>query len=117
MTVFIVAQFQITDHGRFRQYQQAMRSVLERFEGQLILSSGNIECLSGDPHTNHVAVTAFPSEAAARTFLNSADYQITSVLRAAGAEMTSLMLRDRSAYVRNSDTVNLGDPFPAASAS
>lgn len=106
MPVYIVAQFRITDHGRFRHYDTAMRSILPRFGGEEIVSSNDLDIFAGQPNVNHVAVIRFPDEARAKTFTESPEYQMTSVLREAGAEMTAVLLR--------SHEVNHGSAQPTA---
>lgn len=112
MAFYFVAQFRVSDHSRFRLYETAIESVLPRFGGEVIVSSNDLTLFAGQPNVNHIAITRFPDEASARKFTESAEYQMTSVLREAGADMMAVLVRDQAVSRESAPPSDQESPVP-----
>ncbi|MBD9414728.1 DUF1330 domain-containing protein [Pseudomonas sp. PDM16] len=92
MTVYVLAQLRFTDRAAYDRYQAAFMAVFQRFDGRLLAADEKPSVLEGEWQRDKVVLMAFPSEAAARAFAGSPEYQAISVDRKAGADTLSLLV-------------------------
>jgi uncharacterized protein (DUF1330 family) len=80
-------------HGGYRTYEKGFFPILKRFGGSLVTFDDNIKHMEGtEPRPGRIIILKFPSEEAAETWYNDAEYQALSEHRRAGAELKSLTM-------------------------
>jgi uncharacterized protein (DUF1330 family) len=75
MTVYIVAQINIHDRDRYREYEAGFMKIFSQHQGRLLSVDETPEILEGDwPHSRTVLIE-FPSSDEAHAWYDSTQYQ------------------------------------------
>ncbi|MDB5424558.1 MAG: hypothetical protein JWQ29_1974 [Phenylobacterium sp.] len=83
--VFVVANVVIDDFERYRPYRDGFMAILKQYGGKVLAIDDEPETLEGDaPLDGRFVVLQFASEAEARTWYESSEYQSLSEHRRAG---------------------------------
>ena len=93
MTVYVVAQ---TDRARYDRYQARFMGVFRKFDGRLLAADESPTLLEGQSTAQKLVILSFLDEAAARRFLEDAEYAEIAKDRHAGAETTLFLVRGLS---------------------
>lgn len=92
MSVYVVAQLKFKDEPACRRYQAAAAELFLR-EGVRVLAADEAPTrLEGGYPYDKIVIMQFADAAAARGFLEGADYQRISADRVAGAETTAILV-------------------------
>lgn len=90
---YIIANLTITDPVEYQKYTQGFLSVLHRYGGEFITVDDDPETLDGaSPLTGRIVILRFPSEASAREWYASEEYQALSLGRKQGAQTAFVTL-------------------------
>lgn len=92
MTAYAIAQVRILDPVRYRQYQEAVTPVVEKFGGRFLSRGGRQEILEGDDLFNRLVLLEFPDYECAVTFFKSAEYAEAKRHRISSAEFRFCVL-------------------------
>ncbi len=83
MAAYFILTHTITDLEKYRaEYIPKVRPFLAKYNGEVIVSSSDAEPLQGKP-ADGVVVVRFPTEQAARDFVNDPEYKPVKELRVA----------------------------------
>jgi uncharacterized protein (DUF1330 family) len=93
MTVYIVAQLRFTDRERYERYQARFMDIFRKFDGRLLAADESPALLEGRSDVEKLVMMSFPDEAAARRFIEDAEYADISKDRHAGARTTSFLVK------------------------
>ena len=95
MSVYFIAEVEVTDDGWVPDYAAQVHKIVERHGGRYLSRSGAIELLEGDrdPGTL-VAIIEFPDRAAVAGFLDDPDYAPFGQARRAGSRSRILTIDD-----------------------
>ncbi|CDX36682.1 conserved hypothetical protein [Mesorhizobium sp. ORS 3359] len=75
MTTYIIADIKVKDPKWIPDYAASVHDLVHKHGGRYLARSGNVKTLEGKPlDTTLIALMAFPSEAAARSFTNDPAY-------------------------------------------
>jgi uncharacterized protein (DUF1330 family) len=89
MPAYAIALEVINDRDEFDRYRALVHGVLEKYEGQIIVSSEDVEVLEGEwPYTKTVVIR-FPSMEHAKRWYESPEYRdiLPHRLRAAATDL------------------------------
>ena len=91
--VYVIANFQVHDKDRYRQYEKGFFPILKRHDGQFFTYDDNpVTFEGGAPRTGRMVIFTFPSEAHATAWYNDPDYQALSEHRRAGTQLEFLTM-------------------------
>lgn len=91
--VYIIANFQVEDAARYREYEKGFFPILKEHGGSFVTYDDNTETLEGEsPRTGRIVVFSFPSEEAARGWYADPNYQALSEHRRAGTKTEFLTM-------------------------
>ena len=93
MSIYIVTQQTFTDESRYRKYEAAFPAVFAKFKGKVLVADESPIVLEGDWSMNKVVILEFPSNADAKAFSTSPEYQAIQGDRLAGTSGSSLLLK------------------------
>lgn len=91
MTVYVVAQLSFTDEPRYRLYQARFGEAFAGHGGKVLAADEAPQVLEGEWPYSKLVMLEFPTEDAARGFLESPLYREISVDRDAGAKTTAVL--------------------------
>ena len=93
MPAYIIALEVINDRDEFDKYRAGVHNVLKKYQGEIIVSSENVEIFEGEwPYTKTVVVR-FPSVEQAKRWYDSEEYREV-VQHRCRAAVTNLILVD-----------------------
>lgn len=78
---FIIAQIDVTDPERYKDYVAAVGATVEKFGGVYIARGGQSEEVEGTPPGGRSVIIRFPSYQAARDWYHSEDYKEVGAIR------------------------------------
>jgi uncharacterized protein (DUF1330 family) len=81
MAAYIVAQFDVKDWDKFREYGKRTARTIASFGGRFIARGGEMVTLEGPQDTMRIVLMEFPSIEKATAFYQSPDYTVTRKLR------------------------------------
>jgi uncharacterized protein (DUF1330 family) len=91
--VYVVANFQVHDKDKYREYEKGFFPILKRHGGSFCTYDDNTTTFEGAaPRTGRVVLFSFPSEQAATEWYNDPDYQALSEHRRAGTSLEFLTM-------------------------
>jgi len=93
--VYLVAQLNIRDRARYAQYVAGFMEILARYGGSLRSVDESPELLEGKWDFTRTVLIEFPSEAAAKSWYHSADYQRLAQHRFASADTNLVLIKGR----------------------
>ena len=93
MTVYGIAQFNITDRASYDRYAAAFLPVLRQSAGRLLVADDDAEVVEGNWDAQRVVVLAFDDKASFRAWYDSPEYQAIIGDRLAGAHGPVLLAR------------------------
>ena len=88
----VIATLRFRDIERYRAYQASFPAVFAKHQGRVLAADETPEPLEGDV-VDKVVVMQFPTEDAARAFVNCPEYREISKDRIAGAETNSWLVK------------------------
>ena len=91
MTAYMMAELEVTDPEAYAAYSRVAVPTIQRFGGQVLAASDAVAPLEGEPARRMILI-AFASEAQARTFYESAEYQTQQAMRARAARSRLLLV-------------------------
>lgn len=95
MTVYLIADIEVTDDGWVPDYAAHVHKLVERHGGRYLARSGNIDTLEGaGTNSTLIAILAFPDRAALDAFLSDPDYAPHGRARQAGSVSTFRAIDD-----------------------
>ena len=91
--VFMIANLEIEDADRYREYEKGFFPLLKRHGGEFLTYDDSIETLEGaSPPSGRLVIFRLPSEKAARAWYDDPDYQALSEHRRAGTKLAFLTM-------------------------
>jgi uncharacterized protein (DUF1330 family) len=88
---YIIARVNVTDHGQYRKYLDAVPKIIEKYGGKSLSRSPNPLTLEGLEETRRIVILQFPSIEKAKAFYNSPEYREARKLRK-GAAVGEMMV-------------------------
>ena len=86
MPAYIIAQINVTDMTKYKDYTKLTPAAIEKYGGKFIVRSGEKMTLEGPEETRRVVVLEFPDMKTARAFYDSPEYQEAKAKREGAAE-------------------------------
>ena len=83
--VYIIAEIDISDRDRYRQYEAGFAPILIRHGGQIVGFDESAESLEGAPLAGRVIIARFPTRQNAVDWFNDPDYQAIAIHRRAAS--------------------------------
>ena len=91
--VYMIANLEVSDAARYREYEKGFFPILKRHGGQFITLDDASETLEGEsPRQGRMVIFQFPSEQAAKSWYDDPEYQQLSEHRRAGTTLAFLTL-------------------------
>ncbi len=75
MAAYVMANVEVLDPDRYREYPRRNTATVERYGGKFIARGGKVDFLEGDTAPDRLVIIEFPSVEAARAWYNSPEYQ------------------------------------------
>tara|TARA_R110002050_G_scaffold57423_5_gene129287 strand:+ start:210122 stop:210448 length:327 start_codon:yes stop_codon:yes gene_type:complete len=95
MTVYIIADVEVTDEAWIPEYAQKVHDIVHKHGGKYLSRSANIEILEGEPlPTTLIALLEFPNAEAAKAFATSPEYAPFGAARQAGSNSRFQLIDD-----------------------
>jgi uncharacterized protein (DUF1330 family) len=95
MTVFVIADIQVTDPSWIPDYAQKAHELVHKHGGTYLARSGNVRVLEGSPpETSLIAILQFPDEAAVEAFATDPEYAPLAMARQKGSVSRFVMIDD-----------------------
>lgn len=86
MSVYLIAEIQITDEKWVPDYAANVHNLVEKHGGKYLARSGNIKVLEGEvPDSTLIALLQFPSLEALQSFASDPEYKPYAEARQAGS--------------------------------
>lgn len=86
MSAYIVIRITVNDPLKLKDYQQVAPSIIEKFEGQLLVRGGEVTSLEGPAENRRIIIIEFPNLEKAKNFYRSPEYTEAIKLRKGAAE-------------------------------
>lgn len=74
MAAYVIVNDEITDEGTFSEFRDRIGATVDAHGGQYVVRGGSVEVIEGGWSPGRVVVVRFDDGAAARAWLNSAEY-------------------------------------------
>jgi uncharacterized protein (DUF1330 family) len=81
MAAYIIANVSIRDQDRYDEYRRQVPAVIEKYGGRYLVRGGACWVLEGEHQPHRLVIIEFESQAAARQFYESPEYQPLKRLR------------------------------------
>ncbi len=81
MSAYLIANVDVKDIERFKDYMKATPSIVEQYGGKFLVRGGNFDVCEGDWHPKRLVLVEFESMHKARQFYNSPQYAAVKGLR------------------------------------
>lgn len=91
MSAYMVVELEVTDAEAYAAYSRLAVPMIQRFGGQVLAASDAVTALEGEP-ARRLIIIAFESDAQARTFYESPEYQTQQPLRVRAARSRLLLV-------------------------
>ena len=85
MSAYLIANVDVKDTEKFKDYSKAIPSVLKQFGGKLLVRGGDFEICEGNWNPKMLVVVEFESMQKAKQFYNSPEYKALIDLRQSSA--------------------------------
>ena len=86
--VYVIANFQVHDKDKYREYEKGFFPILKRHNGTFYTYDDNTVTFEGaSVRSGRMVIFGFPSEQAANEWYNDPDYQALSEHRRAGTNL------------------------------
>ncbi len=93
MSVYVVAQLEISDRGEYGKYEAGFLDIFANYGGQLLAVDEDVETIEGDwPYTRTVLLQ-FPSAEEMQRWYHSPEYQALAQHRFKAARANIIMAR------------------------
>ena len=86
MAAYIIAQVDVTDMDRYKQYTALTPAIIAAHGGRFVVRGGATVTLEGDPDDRRVVVIEFLSLEQAQAFYNSPAYRAAKAVREGAAD-------------------------------
>jgi uncharacterized protein (DUF1330 family) len=93
MAAYVIAQVDVTDVDKFKEYMKETPATIARFGGRYLARGGETVVLEGAMYAERVVLIEFPSLEKAREWYDSEEYRRIKPLRA-GAATASIIAVD-----------------------
>lgn len=93
MAAYLIAQVDVTDPQQYEQYKALSSQAIAAHGAEILARGGEVQVLEGDVRPGRVVVLKFPDLATARTFYDSAEYQLARQARAGAAVMRMIAVQ------------------------
>lgn len=87
MAAYLIMQIIISNEEQWRNYREAVVSLIAEFGGKHVIKSGGIELLEGRDDGRRIAMFEFPSMESIHAFWNSPKYTPVKELRRGAATL------------------------------
>ncbi len=95
MTVYVIAEIEVTDEGWIPDYAAKAHEIVHKHGGKYLSRSANIEILEGSPPpTTLIAILEFPNSEAVKSFATDPDYAPLGSARQAGSNSRFRLIDD-----------------------
>ena len=92
MPAYLMMRITIHDSEKLKAYQQAAPSVIEKFNGKILVRGGEVTTLEGPDETRRIVMIEFPDLLAAKSFYQSEEYTQAKKLRMGVAEFEMIAI-------------------------
>ncbi|PKN33946.1 MAG: DUF1330 domain-containing protein [Deltaproteobacteria bacterium HGW-Deltaproteobacteria-19] len=86
MAAYVIAQVEVTDWDKFKEYLKETPIVSAQYGGKYIARGGEMVVLEGDDYSKRVVIIEFPSLAKAKEWYSSKEYREIKKLREGAAK-------------------------------
>jgi uncharacterized protein (DUF1330 family) len=93
MTTYLVAQLNIHDRERYAEYGAGFMNILTKYHGKVLGVDEDTQTLEGDWDFTRTVLLAFPSEAEAKSWYHSQEYQQLAQHRFAASAGNVVMMK------------------------
>ena len=91
-TYFVVEVLQVKDEAMYKQYAEAARLVIEKYQGEYIIRSNNVTLVSGTLKPERIILIRFPNEQALQECFDSPEYRELASLRVQSTESRAFIV-------------------------
>ena len=90
MTAYVILRIKVTDPDKLKDYQQVAPSIIEKYNGKILVRGGEVATLEGTEENRRIVMIEFPSLKQAKEFYHSVEYKNAIELRKGAAEFESM---------------------------
>lgn len=95
MSVYLIAQLNIRDHAKYAEYVAGFMDIFAKYDGKLLAVDESPEPLEGEWNYTRTVLLEFPSEAVAKSWYCSDDYQKLAQHRLAASDGNLVLIKGR----------------------
>ncbi len=93
MTVYVIAEIEVTDDSWIPEYAEKVHDIVHKYKGKYLARSANIQNLEGESlPTTLIAIIEFPDAESAKSFATSPEYAPFGRARQAGSNSRFRMI-------------------------
>jgi uncharacterized protein (DUF1330 family) len=92
MPAYVIAQVEVTDMMKYREYMKATPESIKRYGGKFIARGGTPVTLEGKAENRRVVILEFENTEKANAWYNSAEYQDAKKLREGAANASFVIV-------------------------
>ena len=85
MAAYLIANVEIKDIEKFKDYMKATPTIIKQFGGKFLVRGGDFEICEGNWNPKRLVVVEFESMQKAKQFYNSPEYKVVIDLRQSSA--------------------------------
>jgi uncharacterized protein (DUF1330 family) len=101
MPAYLIANVDVKDAGKFKDYMKATPSVIKQFGGKFLVRGGDFEICEGSWNPKRLVLVEFESMQKAKQFYNSPEYKAIIDLRQSSAYTEWVFVDGLSADISN----------------
>ena len=95
MTVYFVANIDVTDPNVYGEYGKLFYGVFEKFKGKVLAVDREYEVLEGEWSADQSVILEFPTKADLKAWYESAEYQELVAMRASASDADVVLIHGR----------------------
>ena len=93
MSAYVVIRITVHDQERLKGYQQIAPSIIEKYNGKILVRGGDVMTLEGPEENRRIVMIEFPDVEAARRFYHSDEYSHAISLRKEAADFEMIAIQ------------------------
>jgi uncharacterized protein (DUF1330 family) len=92
MAAFVIAEIQVTDPVKYKEYVETVPATIATFGGRYVARGGRVETLEGEHQPERLVVVEFDSIERAKAWWSSEEYRAPKLIRQSSARARIILV-------------------------